>query len=236
MLGLLFASSSVLVGCSDDDVSTMGAISVNSVQATGTSVNVVWSIVPNDNCKGYEVSILQGSRDGAVVETKTLDNRTCKATFTGLTPNTKYVIRTKAVPGGGFSDAELFYREFYTAPNVNISVSGFEFYEVNGYDNQGNPTVTPYYHVNIAWPAIEQTNCGGYFVGVYKCAKADWKTSTAAVATAQPDVDDTSVKLSGLEPATTYTARAYSRPNSMCDYASGDNTLVEFTTPAAPAN
>lgn len=238
MLGLLFASSSVLVGCSDDDVSTMGAVPVNSVLATGTSVDVVWSIVPNDNCKGYEVAILQGSRDGSVLATKTLDNRTCSATFTGLTPNTKYVIRTQAIPGGSFSDADIFYREFYTAPNVNISYTGGSTYEVSGYDSNGDPTTTTYCTANFSWPAIAETNCGGYFVAIYDCTPSDWTTATKAVASVTISKDTegniaTTATFDGLTPGHTYTARAYARPNSMCDYSAGDNTLIQFTTVAA---
>lgn len=176
MLGVLLASSSVLVGCSDDDPSTMGALPVNSVLVTGTTANVVWSIVPNESCGGYEVTLLQGSREGQVIETKTFDNRTCKHTFTGLTPNTEYVVKTQAIPGKGFSNADVFYREFTTAPNVDVKVEGFSFYEVEGYDSEGNPTTTPYYSVSLKWAGIPESNCGGYSVSVYECAKADYKS------------------------------------------------------------
>lgn len=125
----LFAMSSVFVACSDDDSTTMGAVPVNSCQVTGTTVNVVWSIVPNEKCGGYEVSLIQGNRDGAVIETKTLDNRTCKASFTGLTPNTRYTIKTQAIPGKGFSAAEPYYRADICERTFDASGRLFFLYE-----------------------------------------------------------------------------------------------------------
>ncbi|MDE6263782.1 MAG: fibronectin type III domain-containing protein [Paramuribaculum sp.] len=233
---LLFASSSVFVACSDDDPSTMGPVPVNSVRVTSTSVTVIWSIVPNEKCDGYEVSILQGSRDGAVVGTQTFDNRTAEATFTGLTPNTRYVAKTQAKPGKGFSGSEPYYREFTTSPNIDVVVTGFEPYQVDGFDKDGNPTVTDYVKVSLSWTEIPNTNCGGYGIYLYECAQADWKSSLSAVGSALVSKSNvTSASIEKLKPSTTYTIRAYATPSTMCDYAVGDNCLSEFTTPAAPA-
>lgn len=231
----LFAMSSVFVACSDDDSTTMGAVPVNSCQVTGTTVNVVWSIVPNEKCGGYEVSLIQGNRDGAVIETKTLDNRTCKASFTGLTPNTRYTIKTQAIPGKGFSAAEPYYREFTTAPLVVPVLDGFTFYTVKGYNAQGEEVVTPYYKAAISWNSLPKTNCGGYRVAIYP------KGSSSAVASVSftPDSDGntpTSTVFEKLVPATDYTVRAQSLSNSACDYSAGDWSSIDITTPAAPAN
>lgn len=95
---LLIGLSSVFVACSDDDPTTMGPVPVNSVRVTGTTATVIWSIVPNDKCGGYEVSLLQGSKDGAVVATQKLDNRTCQATFEGLTPVLSMSLRPSVSP------------------------------------------------------------------------------------------------------------------------------------------
>lgn len=126
---LLFVSSSVFVACSDDDGNTFGALPVNSVVVTGTTADIIWSIVPNSNCEGYEVTLLQGSRDGNVVETKTLDNRTCQVQFTNLTPGTTYVVKTQAIPGKGYSSAEPYYREFTTAPVMIVSAASYDVYQ-----------------------------------------------------------------------------------------------------------
>lgn len=236
MLGVLLASSSVLMSCSDDDDGMMGAVPVNSVVATSSTVDVVWSIVPNDNCAGYIVSLLQGSRDGAVIETKEFDNRTCKGQFTGLQPNTEYCIKTQAKPGAGFNSADVYYREFTTSPIIDVNIVSYDAYNVNGYDSDGNPTVTKYYTINMDWPAIAESNCGGYYVAVFNCKKADWKANAAKTGQVTISKDDhgviaTSASIKGLESGKTYTIGAYARPNSMCDYTQGDWSLTEITTP-----
>ncbi|MBD5308669.1 MAG: hypothetical protein HDS15_05260 [Bacteroides sp.] len=233
MLGMLLVSS-VFVACSDDDDSTFGAVPVNSVRVTGTSVTVIWSIVPNDKCAGYEVSILQGSRDGAVVASQSFDNRTCQGTFTGLQPNTRYVIKTQGKPGSGFSGAEVYYREFTTSPLVEVSVVGFDFYQVEGYNSDGELVKTDYYRVNLTWPAISQNNCGGYRINVYPGTIAS-HTNQAAGSAVVSDPAVNSATIEKLSPATTYTVVSYTAPNAMCDYANGEQRMIEFTTPAAPA-
>ncbi|MCI9608446.1 MAG: fibronectin type III domain-containing protein [Muribaculaceae bacterium] len=238
---LLFASSSVFVACSDDDTTTMGPVPVNSVRATGTSVTVIWSIVPNEKCDGYEVTLMQGSRDGAVIGTQTLDNRTCKATFTGLTPGTEYVVKTQAVPGKGFSASEPYYREFTTAPIVTPVVSSLDFYKLNEYDDKGQPVVNDYYKATLTWPAEDVNNCGGYSVTLYGCTKAELDKATAddpapvaGTANLTKNTANT-VTFDKLKPSTNFTIQIRTTPNAMCDYTNGDWNYVEFSTPAAPA-
>ena len=236
MLGVLLASSSVLVGCSDDDDTAYGALPVNSVVVTGTTASVVWSITPNDNCKGYEVSILLGSRDGSVVASQTFDNRTCQATFSGLKPGTAYVVKTQALPGPGYNGAEVYYREFNTAPNVAVTVSGFDYYEeenktFNAETGDYDIEYIPRYQVNLSWPAIATTLCVGYTVAVYDVEVGSWASNAKVVGNYSGSA--TSATIRGLEPGHNYTIGAYAVPNAMCDYANGDVTLSGFTTPAA---
>lgn len=116
---MIFISSWELVGCSDDDGGMMGPIAINSCQYTATTVTPIWTLVPNDNCDGYIVTLYLGTRAnvGDLVESKTFDNRTCEYTFEGLTPSTNYVISTQAIPSAssGFSGAEMYWKEFTTA-------------------------------------------------------------------------------------------------------------------------
>lgn len=115
----ILASSFMFVSCSDDDESVMGPVAVNSCQATATTVTPIWTLVPNENCDGYTITLYKGTRAnvGEMVEQKTLDYRTCQYTFTGLTPSTNYVISTQAIPSkkSGFSSAQIYWKEFTTA-------------------------------------------------------------------------------------------------------------------------
>lgn len=232
---LLLGLSSVFVACSDDDPTTMGPVPVNSVRATGTSVTVIWSIVPNDKCGGYEVSILQGTKDGAVVATQKLDNRTCKATFDGLTPGTEYVVKTQCVPGKGFSGAEVYYREFTTAPVVDVQVSTMTAYTAQEYDATGQPVVKDYYKVSFTWPAVPKSNCGGYGLRLYQCPKADVGSNDPVDSNQFGKSETTTATFEKLLPETVYTLAIRTTPNAMCDYTNGDWNYIEFTTPAVPA-
>ena len=239
---LLFAASSVFVACSDDDPDSMGPVPVNSCQVTTTSATVIWSIVPNDRCGGYDVTLYEGTREnlGAEIAKQTFDNRTCKTTFTGLKPNSDYVVKTKAVPGEGFSSSEEFYRHFKTAPTVPVTVGAFEAYQVQEPNSEGVLVTNDYYRVTLSWPAYNRNNCGGYNVILYQCKKSEWTNKTAALVSFQTLPDNTgaiatSHVFENLVPGKTYTVRANSIGNAMCDYGSSDFTVGEFDVPAAPA-
>jgi hypothetical protein len=122
MIGVLLFSSTMLTACSDDDdfpQGTMGQIAVHSCQATTNSVTIYWTIVANDKCDGYTITLYKGTREnlGTQVEEKTFDKYTHNYTFSGLTPNTSYVIKTKGIPSStsGMSDALEYYKEFTTS-------------------------------------------------------------------------------------------------------------------------
>ena len=108
-----------LVACSDEDESGMGPVAINSCQYTATEVTPILTLVPNDNCDGYVIKLYKGTRAnvGDMVEEKKLDYRTCKCTFSDLTPNTQYVISTQAIPSAksGFSSAQIYWKEFTTS-------------------------------------------------------------------------------------------------------------------------
>ncbi len=118
MLFLVIASSLVLTSCSKDDEKEMGPVAINSCQYTATTVTPIWTLVPNDNCSGYIVTLYKGTKAnvGEQVAKQELDYRTCQYTFTGLTPSTNYVISTQAIPSAksGFSSAQLYWKEFTT--------------------------------------------------------------------------------------------------------------------------
>lgn len=117
LLMCLSAASWLFTSC-DDDETVMGPIAINSCQFTATTVTPIWTLVPNSNCDGYIVTLYLGTRQnlGSKVEEKTFDFRTCQYTFTGLTPNTNYVISTQAIPSAssGFTSAEMYWKEFTT--------------------------------------------------------------------------------------------------------------------------
>lgn len=119
MLFCISVSSLMLVSCSDDDDNVMGPVAINSCQYTATTVTLIWTLVPNSNCDGYIITLYKGTKAnvGEKVEEKQCDFRTCKYTFTGLTPSTNYVISTQAIPSktSGFSSAEMYWKEFTTS-------------------------------------------------------------------------------------------------------------------------
>lgn len=234
-------SASVFVGCSDDEPTTLGALPVNSCRVTNTTVTVTWSIVPNDHCKGYEITLYQGTREnGQELQKQQIDdNKKCSTSFSGLTQNTKYYVKTKAIPGAGFSNADEFYRDFTTAPDVNVSVNNFEFYQVQSYNAEGELVTTDYYRVNLSWPAIPESNCGGYGLNLYQCEQANWVSSLKAISSVtigkvQGNIA-TTAQFEKLAPNTVYTVATQARPNNVCDYSVGDVCLIQFTTPAVPA-
>lgn len=118
LLCLCAVASLSFVSCSDDD-EVMGAIAINSCQATDTEVTIYWTLVPNSNCDGYKITLYRGTRAnlGEVVEDLTFGYRESVHTFTGLTPSTDYVIRTEGIPSAssGFSSADVYWKEFTTA-------------------------------------------------------------------------------------------------------------------------
>ena len=119
MLLCISVSSMMLVSCSDEDESVMGPVATKSCKYNDTEVTHIWTMVPNDNCDGYVIKLYKGTRAnvGDMVEEKKLDYRTCKCTFSGLTPNTQYVISTQAIPSAksGFSSAQIYWKEFTTS-------------------------------------------------------------------------------------------------------------------------
>ena len=118
MLLCISVSSLVLTSCSNDDEKVMGPVAINSCQCTATTVTPIWTLVPNDNCDGYIITLYKGTKAnrGDKVEEQRIDFRTCQYTFTGLTPSTNYVISTQAIPSAksGFSSAQIYWKEFTT--------------------------------------------------------------------------------------------------------------------------
>lgn len=121
-VGTVLLLSLSFVSCGDDNdfpKDTMGACAINSCQATATSCTIYWTLVPNSNCDGYQITLYTGTRDnlGSVVEDKTFDFRTGTYTFQNLTPSTTYVVKTQCIPSktSGFTKADLYYKQFTTA-------------------------------------------------------------------------------------------------------------------------
>ena len=117
LLICLSISSWMFVAC-DDDEDVMGPIAINSCRPTATSVTVYWTLVPNDNCEGYIITLYEGTKanPGTVVEKIEPGFRDQKYTFEGLKPSTNYVISTqgKPSPSSGFSSAAMYWKEFTT--------------------------------------------------------------------------------------------------------------------------
>ena len=118
MLLCISVSSLVLTSCNGDDEKEMGPVAINSCQYTATTVTPIWTLVPNDNCDGYIITLYKGTKAnrGDKVAEQIIDFRTCQYTFTGLTPSTDYVISTQAIPSAksGFSSAQIYWKEFTT--------------------------------------------------------------------------------------------------------------------------
>lgn len=232
MLGVLFASSSLLVSCSDDDYpkDTMGAIVVNSLQTTSTTATAYWTVVSNGSCDGYKVVINEGTREskGAEVINQTFQPKEYTATFTGLKANTTYVITTQAIPSksSGRTKADTYEMQFMTAPLV----TGIAFSPVT-YDEDNNGTVT------VSWNAIQQANCGGYTVDLQSGTLGDDNQYTWANLKSEglTSASAVTVKFEGLiEPGQTYRVRVRPNPRNGCWYAAGEYTISSnLTAPAA---
>lgn len=129
MLGLLLTSSAAFVGCNDDNdfpKNTLGASFIQQITAYTTSVDLRWTITPTDNVEGYQIQIFEGSRDNmntTAVASGTFGKKEATGTFTGLKPNTTYTVASQCIPasGSGFTDADVAYFEFYTAPVLTIT-------------------------------------------------------------------------------------------------------------------
>lgn len=231
MLGVLFASSSLLVSCNDDDYpkDTMGAIVVNSLQTTSSTATAYWTVVSNGSCDGYKVVINEGTREskGAEVVNQTFQPKEYTATFNGLKANTTYVITTQAIPSksSGRTKADTYELQFVTAPLV----TGVTFGPIT-YDATGHGDVT------ISWNAIAESNCGGYTVdlqvGTPKDGNLEWTNIKSETLTSASVV---TVKFAGLiEPEKTYRVRVRPNPRNGCWYAAGEYTISNnVTAPAA---
>lgn len=119
LLMFLTVTSWTFISCGDDEGGVMGPVAINSCQATATTCTIYWTLVPNDNCDGYVITLYSGTREnvGTQIEQQTFDYRTGQYTFEGLTPNTSYVISTQPIPSAssGFSSAQVYWKEFVTA-------------------------------------------------------------------------------------------------------------------------
>jgi hypothetical protein len=118
---VLFASV-LPTSCSDDSDfpdNVMGQIAIHSCQTTSNTATIFWTIVSNENCDGYKITLREGTRAnlGAVVEDLTFDKYTRNYTFENLKPATSYVVITQGIPGvaSGLVDALPYYKEFTTA-------------------------------------------------------------------------------------------------------------------------
>ena len=126
--GALLLSSMAFVGCSDDNdfpKNKLGASFIQSITAGTNYVDLRWTITPTDNVDGYKVQIYAGTIGnlGSEVASGTFDKKTPNGTFTGLQPDTHYVVATQCIPASGskFNDADIAYFEFWTAPTTTIT-------------------------------------------------------------------------------------------------------------------
>lgn len=250
-VALLFASSSLLVGCSDDDYpkNVMGAIVVNSLQTTSNSVTAYWTVVSNGSCDGYKVVINEGTRasKGAEVINKTFEPKEYNYKFTGLTPNTSYVITTQAIPSAssGRTQADTYEMEFTTAPLVSgITIGAITYEDVPLLDAEGNLVNYKKGSTTVTWNAIAATNCGGYTVNleVWQLAdpkkpeddtnKYDWRNLDSKTVSGASSTSATFTKL--IDPNLKYRSRVRPNPSNSCWYAAGEFTISsEVTAPAA---
>ena len=248
-MGILFASSSLLVSCSDDDYPNMGAIVVNSLQTTSNSVTAYWTIVSNGSCDGYKVVINEGTREnkGAEVVNQTFKPKEYNYTFTGLNPNTSYVITTQAIPSAssGWSTADTYEMQFMTAPLVSgISFGSVTYYDVEEADKDGNFITYKRGSVTASWNALAANNCGGYTANfdVWQLAdtskpeadnnKYDWRNVKSETVTSASANSVTFDKL--IEEGLTYRVRVRPNPSNACWYPSGEFTISDdLVAPAA---
>lgn len=259
MLGVLLASSSVLVSCSDDDVSTLGAVCTNSLQTTSTTATAYWTIVSNGTVDGYKVVINEGTREskGAVVVEQNFGPKETTATFTGLKPNTTYVITTQGIPSAtsGFTSADTYELQFMTAPLVeNIKFGTVTYKTVKEEDKDGNEVETEVGTVTVTWDAIDSNNCGGYTAVLYGYTLADpTKAEGELLDPDDPNSDTneyawrsiTNVGCSSasansatftdvITPGIKYYCAVRPNANNACWYANGEYTKsAEITAPAA---
>ena len=242
-LGVLLVTSGALVSCSDDGPSEMGASAVNSCLATSNSVTIYWTVTPNEKCAGYEVTIYQGTRENLGAEvTKyvTDDNKDCSHTFTGLAPNTAYVIMTQGIPApnSGFKSAEPYYQPFMTAPLVNVTSVSCEVKTVQSTDViTGDVTITDYAFATVHWEEYPISNCGDYSIALTTVEKnKDGKDVVVNVASATVAHDKAAAGrvFGNLKLDTEYTITCRPVANNACWYrGNGDATTYKFKTPAS---
>ncbi len=240
-LGVLFASSSLLVSCSDDDYPNMGAIVVNSLQTTSNSATAYWTVVSNGSCDGYKVVINEGTREqmGAEVVNQTFKPKEYTATFKGLKPNTTYVITTQGIPSAssGRDQADTYELQFMTAPLV----SGIAFGEITYTDvtvtENGVPVTYKKGTTTITWNEIASNNCGGYTADL-QLGTLDsnnqyaWSNVTSITLGSSNEVSAKFTEY--IDPEKTYRVRVRPNPRNGCWYASGEYTISnEVTAPAA---
>lgn len=242
VLGVILATSFSFVSCSDDGPSEMGPYSVNSCVAKSTSVTIFWTVTPNDKCAGYEVTLYQGTRDnlGAEVTKYVTDNnKDYTHTFTGLTPNTSYVIMTKGIPSAnsGFKGAEAYYQQFMTAPLVNVTNVSCEVKSVSSTDViTGATTTTDYAFATVHWEEYPASNCGNYNIAIYEVTVKDDKESLVSVGSKVVAHNDAAAgwTFGNLKLDTKYAITCQPVANNACWYTgNGDATRYDFTTPAS---
>ncbi|MDE7471534.1 MAG: fibronectin type III domain-containing protein [Paramuribaculum sp.] len=247
MLGVLLASSVALVGCSDDDYPNFGAVGINSLQTTTSTVTIYWTIVPNENCDGYKITINEGTREskGATVIDKTFDARTANATFDGLKANTTYVVTTQAIPSSksGYSQADTYEMQFMTAPLASgLVVSDFSYKAV--LDWEGNPTGDYVGSAVARWNAISCENCGGYNATLFVCNGCAWavvqtitnqdtENSDGSIALGANKTTATFKDQDKIQPGMKYRLGVTPRPANSSWYPAGEITYSnEVTSPS----
>lgn len=238
-VSLLLTASCMLCGCSDDDFpeNRFGAIGINSLQTTSTSVTIYWTVVSNGSCDGYKILINEGTRanKGAEVMNQQFGPKEHHNTFNGLRPNTSYVVTTQAIPSAssGRTEADTYEMEFMTAPLVSgVTVGNITLKDIPVVDANGNLSTKKVGSTKVSWTALT-SNCGGYRVTLYGRAAGTtaWSVVSSNTITdpSVNSVDYTDV----LTPAWEYRAGVSPRPNNACWYPSGEETYSsEVTAPA----
>lgn len=220
LAAILFAASSALVSCSDDDAVNFGAIGINSLQATSSKVTLYWTIVSNGSCDGYQITICEGTRDnkGEVVIDETFDARTAYHTFEGLKENTAYVVTTKAIPNKdyGYSGADTYEMAFKTAPLVKDIVL----------DNITYPEGAAKGSATVSWTPLTD-NAGSYNVIVY-----EWNDGYIVVANkAVSSIATGSITIDGIiRPGYDYIVAVIANPSNACWYKNGEYSYSDWVT------